>query len=135
MVSVRKNENKIDYRYSGIAYPCNKLHCCTFRATFTKLTTYTASAIKSNFGNFWVYNWEGGNKSLYTTLGFAPGTASILYFSPIHQSAVHACMFIHGCINEHVSTCISVCLSLSLSLSLSLYVNRAFSAVAGAKHS
>ena len=32
--------------YADTAYPCNKLHWCT------KLTTYSASVAKNNFGNF-----------------------------------------------------------------------------------
>jgi len=42
-------------RYAGIAYPCNKLHMLhDYRniMTFAQFTTYSASVVKSNFGNF-----------------------------------------------------------------------------------
>jgi len=41
--------------YAPIAYPCNKVHWCTFTTVYWQLATYSAPVVKSNFGNF------GGN--------------------------------------------------------------------------
>ena len=46
-------------RYARIAYPRNKLHCCTFTTTLTSnelaTQTHSASVIMSNFGPFWQF--------------------------------------------------------------------------------
>ena len=49
--------------------------------TFITLATYSASAVKSNFGNF-----RGGYKSLYTPLGTPP---CLLWMCRIQQAVQH----------------------------------------------